>query len=89
MIDTPQVQPYLPFRGKGRLEILYTLRIYQRSSAENVIGTVELVDKRCEKTFHTMDELISILSSPRLRRAARNAAAPHTVKGSQLKGGLS
>jgi hypothetical protein len=60
----------------------FIVRIYQRSSAENVIGTVELVGKGCEKTFHSMNELISILSSPRQRRAARNAAAPPAVKGS-------
>ncbi|MGH8728814.1 MAG: hypothetical protein ACREV9_11830 [Burkholderiales bacterium] len=67
----------------------FIVRIYRRSSAENVIGTVELVGKRREKAFHNMNELISILSSPQLRRTATKATVPHAVKESRLKGGLS
>lgn len=58
----------------------FIVRIYRRNS-QAIIGKVEIVGKRQEKAFHTAQELLAILSSPRFQKSAsarkfQKAAAP-------------
>lgn len=48
----------------------FIIRIYRRTDPETIVGTVERVGKRKWKSFHSLRELATILSTPlpQLRR---------------------